>query len=110
MSRRRGRKNKEENVGPDPLLQAEERLSTVLEHVAQRLMEAAPDPEKPHEIPLAALEALCELHPEYKEQAQYARLKVEEQKLKIEVKKAQDAKTLAMTRPTRHKSTTKLQG
>eukprot|EP00929_Paragymnodinium_shiwhaense_P040122 TRINITY_DN20971_c0_g1_i1.p1 TRINITY_DN20971_c0_g1~~TRINITY_DN20971_c0_g1_i1.p1 ORF type:complete len:122 (-),score=59.04 TRINITY_DN20971_c0_g1_i1:409-774(-) len=89
----RGRRKKDEGpAGPDPLLLAEERLAQVFSHIAKRIMETAPDPNDPKAVPLTALDALCEMHADYKEQAQYRRLALDEAQLKEAINAAKAEK------------------
>lgn len=92
MASRRRKKQDEGPVGPDPLLVAEERLAAVFQHIAKRLMETAPDPNDPKAIPQTALDALCELHADYKEQAMYKRLALDEQQLEEKILQARAQK------------------
>merc|ERR1719148_549768 len=57
------------------------------EHIVQRLLADAPA--TPELLPQAALEALCELHPQYEEKARFRRMQAEEKKLIEQVEKAE---------------------
>jgi len=79
-----------ESVGPDPLLKNEERLVEALDHVVARCLE---NPPVDDDLPAAVLQALCELHPRFKERAEFHQIEAEEQRLKAKVEQ------LVATRP-----------
>merc|ERR1711869_70812 len=58
------------------------RLIEVLDHVAKRMMDDKPSAS---DLPKAALEALCELHPKFKKKAELRRLTMEQQSLSKQI-------------------------
>merc|ERR1719440_1048514 len=62
-------------------------MIAALEHITQRLL--ADPPETQEGVPQAALEALCELHPQYQEKARYRRMQADEKKLIAQVEQAE---------------------
>lgn len=102
--RRAARKGQvQESVGPDPAHTAEENLVAALDFVTQRLLEdhlmlevLAQDElpwkseQKRELLPKAALEALCELHPQFQEKAKYRRIQADKTRLEKKVADAED--------------------
>lgn len=85
MSTPTARGKKKGGVGPDPAALAEERLVDALDHVTARALEDPPADQDG--LPAVVLQALCELHPRYKEQAEYRRMQAQEKKLQDELQR-----------------------
>lgn len=77
----------EGTVGPDPAQTAEENLVQALDYVVKTLLEDPPPTAEG--VPQAALEALCELHPQFQEKAKYRRQQADEKKLIAQVEAAE---------------------
>mmetsp|Transcript_140791 Transcript_140791/g.392441 ORF Transcript_140791/g.392441 Transcript_140791/m.392441 type:complete len:134 (+) Transcript_140791:107-508(+) len=72
-------------VGPDPASLAEERLVEIMDKVVRSCLEDPPP--KDGGAPACVMQALCLMHPRYKEHAEFVRLQGEEVRLQEKLKR-----------------------